>query len=54
MTVPLTTRYKCGRCGHRDAAERMVFSRWTRSRYCQDINACAKRARRGARKQVAA
>jgi hypothetical protein len=39
-------RYPCGVCGKPDVAEKMIFSRFTGSRYCADLAACAKRAKR--------
>lgn len=41
-------RYPCGRCGRHQTADRMVWSRWTRARYCTDLKSCEKRARRRA------
>lgn len=46
MTAATATRHACARCGKKQKADRMVFSTHTRSRYCSDITACAKRARR--------
>ena len=38
---------KCSRCGRKfRATEPRVYSRFTGSRYCTDLNACAARARR--------
>jgi hypothetical protein len=34
-TRPKAKRYPCARCGRRDKAERMVFSRTTGNRYCR-------------------
>lgn len=39
-------RHVCARCGRHDTADRMVWSSWTRMRYCADLKACAKRAAR--------
>ncbi len=39
-------RHACARCGRYGTADRMVFSRFTRRRFCADLNACEKRARR--------
>ncbi len=44
-----TKRYACAICGKRDRPERMVFSTHTRNRYCRDIDACSRRARRKAK-----
>lgn len=46
MTYMTMVRHACGRCGKQQPAERMVYSKWTRQRYCADLTACAKRARR--------
>lgn len=48
------TRYSCARCGRKLAAEAMVYSRHTRTRYCADLAACDKRAPKRKRKGVAA
>jgi hypothetical protein len=43
--MPTATRtYHCHRCGIRLSV--WLYSQWTRERYCTDIDACAKRARR--------
>jgi len=38
--------YPCGRCGKRQTAARMLYSRWTHQRFCTDLDACAKRSSR--------
>lgn len=43
-TIPVT-RYACARCGRWQSAERMVYSRHTRKRYCRDMTACDRRYR---------
>jgi hypothetical protein len=39
-------QYACARCGRRVRPERWVYSRHTGNRYCVELDACAKRARR--------
>lgn len=39
-------RYECARCGHRSAADAMIYSHWTRNRYCANVDACARRRKR--------
>ena len=39
-------RYACARCGRVELADRMLRSRFTRQRYCPDLKACERRARR--------
>lgn len=53
MKTVQTTRYACARCGHPDRPDRMVFSTYTRLRYCQDFAACDRRARRRAKNATA-
>lgn len=52
VTLPATRqaprRYPCARCGRHHPADRMVYSTWTKARYCTDVKACEKRARRRA------
>lgn len=43
------TRYPCARCGKQSTAERMVYSKWTRNRYCLDFDACTRRKKRAER-----
>lgn len=38
--------YACARCGKRQRPEKMIFSKHTRKRYCRDLDACGKRAKR--------
>jgi hypothetical protein len=40
----MTVKHACARCGHRDTAERMVYSAWTGERYCMRLSECDKRA----------
>ncbi len=41
------TFHRCALCGRRDRAETMVYSRFTRNRYCgDDLAACERRAKR--------
>lgn len=47
MTVT-AVRHACARCGKRQPVDRMVYSRHTHSRYCQDFSACDRRAKRRA------
>jgi hypothetical protein len=42
----------CARCGKRLGNALYVYSRFTHARYCANVGACAKRARR--RKKVVA
>ncbi len=46
MTTP--TLYHCAICGRRARPEAMVYSRFTRSRYCAELDACHARGRRRA------
>jgi hypothetical protein len=47
------SKYACARCGKKNTAARMVFSRFTGNRYCAyETGACEKRAKRG-RKRLA-
>lgn len=48
MTATAST-YACSRCGRRWPAERMVYSRHTRARYCRDFTACDRRHRKQTR-----
>jgi hypothetical protein len=41
---------KCSRCGKRQPAEKMVYSRFTRNHYCADFDPCDRRRIRNARK----
>jgi hypothetical protein len=36
----------CARCGRYGRADFFFYSRWTGNRFCRDIKACDKRARR--------
>jgi hypothetical protein len=41
------SKHACARCGKKDTAARMVFSRFTGNRYCAyETGACEKRAKR--------
>jgi hypothetical protein len=42
----MAVKYACERCGKKDVLERMVFSHWTRRRYCSDLDACERRVKR--------
>ena len=33
-------RYPCAVCGRHKTADRLIYSRWTRNRYCADIADC--------------
>lgn len=46
MTAATVVRHACARCGKKQKAEQMVFSSHTRKRYCSDLGACGRRARR--------
>ena len=37
-----TKKHPCARCGRKDVADRMVFSKWTRSHYCGPGRGCGK------------
>jgi len=45
-------KYPCARCGHRSKAEQMTFSKWTRNRYCADLDACTRRKKRAERREA--
>lgn len=49
MSAP-TAVYECARCGKKlrvkDGVKQWLYSPWTRLRYCLDIDACGRRARR--------
>jgi deoxycytidylate deaminase len=42
-------RYPCSRCGKRDVADRMIFSTFTRNRYCRDMTNCDRRFHKNAK-----
>ena len=44
---PALTRYRCAICQRRLREGQYVFSRWTRQRYCCDLD--CKKKRRGGR-----
>lgn len=46
MTATAVT-HACARCGRKQPADRMVFSKHTRLRYCRDFLACDRRVARG-------
>lgn len=46
MTTVTVVKHPCARCQKRQPADRMVYSRHTRSRYCADFAACDRRAHR--------
>lgn len=35
--------YPCARCGKKQPAEKMTYSRFTRNRYCREMFACDRR-----------
>ena len=37
-------KHACARCGKKLPAEKMIFSRHTRARYCIDLAGCDRRA----------
>ncbi len=39
------TLHSCARCGRKDTAEHMIYSRHTHARYCWNLDACASRVR---------
>lgn len=45
-SLPKHRVYECARCHKKQPLERTVFSTHTRLRYCSDINACGRRAKR--------
>jgi len=47
-------RYACAKCGRYEPADRMIYSRFTRNRYCSDDRACTTRAKRRQHREVAA
>jgi hypothetical protein len=47
-------RHQCAKCGRYSPADKMVFSRFTKNRYCQDDRACSARAKRRQHREVAA
>lgn len=47
MSTATVTKHACARCGKHDLADRMVYSAFTRNRYCRDFNACDRRLKRG-------
>lgn len=48
-------KHECSRCGKPAVATEMIFSSWTRRRYCRDVNACTNRvARKAKRRRVVA
>jgi len=50
MPVKTTRKHTCARCGKHAESTEMIFSSWTRKRYCRDVNACTNRvARRSGR-----
>ncbi len=46
MTTTTVTRHACARCGKRHPADRMIYSTFTRNRYCADIAGCDRRHKR--------
>jgi len=40
------TKHACARCGAKRTSEEMVYSRFTRNRYCRNLATCEKRAAR--------
>jgi len=45
----MTRHYYCDRCGMKLKSGVWVYSVWTKSRYCTQLDACAKRARKKTR-----
>jgi hypothetical protein len=43
--LPPLTSYTCDRCGRR-LRQGYVYSRFTKSRYCAELDACEKRAKK--------
>lgn len=50
MTTATLTRHACARCGKKQPAYWMVFSKFSRNRYCRDFQACDRRFKRTRRK----
>jgi late competence protein required for DNA uptake (superfamily II DNA/RNA helicase) len=48
MATSTAGKYRCARCGKPDTAENMLFSAFSRNRYCLDLDRCAIRAERRA------
>jgi len=48
VSAVLVTRKTCAKCGKAQRREHLVYSRWTRNRYCLDFKACDRRAARRA------
>lgn len=44
--LPPKTKYHCTICGTQLREGRYVFSTWTRHRYCSDVTACHKAAKK--------
>jgi hypothetical protein len=42
-------RHACAICGHESEAEQMTYSRFTGNRYCNDDDACQRRAKKQAK-----
>lgn len=41
-------KHVCVRCGKKQPADKMIYSTHTRSRYCQNMAACDRRAKKAA------
>jgi len=48
--TPRLLKLRCDLCGSRLREGQYVYSRWTRHRYCWDLDACRARARRKKRR----
>lgn len=53
MATAVALKRQCARCGKWQPAERRVFSSHTHNYYCSDIDACARRVKRGNARQTA-
>lgn len=52
MTTNTLVRHACARCGKRQPADRMVYSKHSHLRYCRDFKTCDRRATRAQDKQT--
>jgi hypothetical protein len=46
MAAAALTRFRCSICNRRLRDGEYVYSRFTKARYCSNIDACRKRARK--------
>jgi len=44
--LPPLTGFRCARCGRQLRQDRWIYSRFTRNRYCVEIDACETRAKK--------